>query len=857
MKRLIIASCVSFAVAVSSSEAASAQMVPRRDTTFEAALLDIVLAPVRAGTVSALRGDDRALLPVGPVLEILEVAYAVSADGVTTFTRPSDGMQIRVDRSTGSVQEGRTHRVPGGRFMVVRGEQTPLLDASLLATLLGVSMSVDWSELRVRVTNADSLPPLQRMRRVNRWAQVLAPQPRDPSTAAYRTLQRPLADGAMFDYLLSVPTQALRRNAVFSTALGASVLGGSLEAFAAGNVNAGPREVTGSWLGVWRANPWMTQLRLGDGLTSGPRARAVRGVTVGNTPFLRPLEYGTLPVSVRGDSAWEVESYVNGRLVRVDTLRGRDASIPMLARYGSNVIDRIAYGPLGEVRRTEQLLSLTADEILPAGALEYGVSVGECQFGRCAQTANIDLRAGLASRLSARVGVEGEVDSSRRVVAQPYVGATWLAPGAMTVSGSLLTRSEATASLRWQPTLQRGAVIAQSHRMRDVPFSDVVRGAAGDRTDASAFARLPWWDDAMLVSASWRDDRSALGATNRARIGVGLRTAFGQLYPYAEAHRRREPDAREARTRAYGLSLYSLPTRRLGSLAAGTWLSATAEWRDNAQRFVTGTVARSLGNHLRLDATVTAGAGSGPVFGLRFYGDIGVARLISSNTLSADSKATGSHQVQGSVYVDPRRGRMVLAHGPLLQRSGVRGQVYLDMNANGRLDREEMPLAGVVVRVGGVAAVTDSDGWFLTTDVLPFEPVLVQIETASLESPLWVATVERLMLEPAPNSARRVDIPILPGGVVEGQVTLAGAGAPAALAGVDVRLESVGTNRVMTVTTFSDGAFAFLGVAPGRYRIRLDSPLWAGAASDTFDVKPVANGDRIRGLLVRAMRRSP
>ena len=71
-----------------------------------------------------------------------------------------------------------------------------------------------------------------------------------------------------------------------------------------------------------------------------------------------------------------------------------------------------------DARRTEQLLSLTADEILPAGALEYGMSVGECQFGRCAHTANIALRAGVASRLSARVGVEGEVDSSRHVIAR-------------------------------------------------------------------------------------------------------------------------------------------------------------------------------------------------------------------------------------------------------------------------------------------------------------------------------------------------------------------------------------------------------------------------------------------------------
>ena len=852
MKRIVTTTCAVAATILFSAHAAGAQDVGARDTTIETALLDIVLAPVRSGTVTALRAGDRALLPVAAVLDILEVANTTSETGVVMFTRPSDGTAIRIDRSDRSVQEGRARRVLAERFMESRGDQT-LVDAGVLAGLVGVTMNVGWSELQVRVTDADSLPPIQRLHRSSRWARLLSPGPAPLAPDEYRPLDRPFADGAMLDYIFSSPTQGPFRTSAFSTSLGASLFGGSLEAFASGPVEGNGHTVTASWLGVWRENPSVTQLRIGNGLTTGPRPRTVNGFSVGNAPFLRPLEYGTLPVAIRGDSGWEVESYVNGQLVRVDTLHGRNATIPMLARYGSNVIDRIAYGPTGEIRRSQQLLALTAEDLLPAGRFEYGVSGGECQFERCRGTANVDLRYGVTSRFSMRGGLESESDSSHRYVAAPYIGGAYLAPADLTVSGSVLARGEVTGALRWQPSVDQGIVLQRTHQMDNIPFTDVVRGSIRDVTNASAFSQLPWWDKRVQGSAVLLDARSESNSSQSARLGLGVQTEFGQIYPYTEALRLESGNV-TTHTSVLGVSVYTLPTRQLGSALDGTWLSATAEWRGDGQRFITTTAARSINDRFRLDMSLTAQANGAPVYGIRFYGDLGKARLLSSNTVTG-GQATGSQQLYGSVFVDPHRQRATFTNGPLLDRGGVSGQVYLDMNANGRMDADEQPLVGVTVRVGGVAAVTDSNGFFLTTDVLPFEPVLVQLETASLESPLWVGAFERLMLEPSPNSVRRVDIPVLPGGVVEGRLVRAGADSTQELSGVDIKLEAIGSDRSMTVTTFTDGSFAFLGVAPKRYRLLVESGVWRSTETPVIEVKAAANGDRVRGIVLRATQR--
>ena len=128
--------------------------------------------------------------------------------------------------------------------------------------------------------------------------------------------------------------------------------GGSLEILAqsVGPAAAGQVHVDGSWIGVWRDNRWLKQLRLGDAPSSGPRVRALRGFAITNAPFVRPSLLGALRYAGTLQPGWSVEAYRGGDLVAYDSTDATGGfAIDLPVRYGENPVDFIAYGGFGHV----------------------------------------------------------------------------------------------------------------------------------------------------------------------------------------------------------------------------------------------------------------------------------------------------------------------------------------------------------------------------------------------------------------------------------------------------------------------------------------------------------------------------
>ena len=97
---------------------------------------------------------------------------------------------------------------------------------------------------------------------------------------------------------------------------------------------------------------------------------------------------GTLPPD------WSVEAYRAGQLVGFDSVgpSGR-YSLTLPVQYGENPVDFVAYGPFGEVRTFNRTFR-ALPSMVPAGAVEYAVSAGECRAWSCDAGANLDLRYG-------------------------------------------------------------------------------------------------------------------------------------------------------------------------------------------------------------------------------------------------------------------------------------------------------------------------------------------------------------------------------------------------------------------------------------------------------------------------------
>jgi hypothetical protein len=171
------------------------------------------------------------------------------------------------------------------------------------------------------------------------------------------------------------------------------------------------------------------------------------------------------------------------------------------------------------------------------------------------------------------------------------------------------------------------------------------------------------------------------------------------------------------------------------------------------------------------------------------------------------------------VLYNPTRRQVALAAGPSLQRAGVAGHVFLDSNGNGLRDIGEEPLPDVRVRVGNISAVSDSQGEYRVWDQLPYEPVLVVMDSLTLSSPLWTPSYSAISVELGPNEFRMIDLPVAPAGVIEGRVLRDTPTGPVGQAGATLYVTNRRTGARLSVVTFSDGDFYLMGVKPGEYDI--------------------------------------
>jgi hypothetical protein len=161
----------------------------------------------------------------------------------------------------------------------------------------------------------------------------------------------------------------------------------------------------------------------------------------------------------------------------------------------------------------------------------------------------------------------------------------------------------------------------------------------------------------------------------------------------------------------------------------------------------------------------------------------------------------------------------------------------------------------VRLRAGYVTAVSDSNGRYRVWDLPSFEPVLVAVDSATLASPLWLPAYGSVSVETGPNRFRELDLPIVPGGVIEGRVMRETPAGAVPVPGATLRLRRRGTQEERSLTTFSDGAFYLMGVKPGGYELTVDAGdlerLGLTANPLAFALEAEAEGATVSGLELR------
>jgi hypothetical protein len=835
-----------------------AQQAPR-DTAPEPVVIDVRIGRITGATVQAYRVRSEVLLPLSQFCQLAEIRHRLTPDGRLEATIDPGNLTIIIDPRRDSMVYG-DRRVRIEREFIRYDASPPELyvGSERLGDLLGLTFAVDWSDLSATVIDPAGLPIARRLRReAAREAYLRRPDALHPDVTL--GLQRPSWDGVVVDYSLFSPSSDPVAGSTYSLGLGADLGGGSLELLAqsVGPADEGRVHVDASWTGVWRDDRWIKQLRLGDVPSSGPRSRAIEGIMLTNAPFVRPSLVGALRYAGTLEPGWSVEAYRGGDLVAFDSA---DASggfaIALPVRYGENPVDFVAYGPFGEIREFNRTYRVI-NELLPARQFEYGISGGRCPQPNflCRATANLDLRYGATPRWTLQGGLDQYWRDSLPNRTHPYVSLIGNPSNAWAVESEVIGAGLARGDLRYEPSVDLRLEGEYVHFVHDSASVLTVPGRRNQLT-VSGFWRPQashgfFFFDGLLERIS-----SDAGPATRARIGASIQTDELRLLPYVRTEDgliAGAPGAQGTGTREFaGVSTFIMPRPRWGLFLSQTLIRTNTEIERQAglvswSAFAAHPVARGI----RLEIGTSWLRGAGVTYTVNVTSYLSAMRAVTSMSAAPGQPITGSQFVQGSVLWDRRTERLGVAPGPSLERSGLAGHVFLDLNANGIRDPGEPAIVNARVLVGSLSARTDSSGAYRVWDLVPFEPVMVSIDSLSLDSPLLVPLFARTSIVPGPNRFRSLDIPVVESGVIEGRVSRNGAG----VGGVTLTLTDRNRGTQRTLVTFNDGGFYLMGVKPGDYELTVDPRVLDALAADAeplrFSLVPTANGIGRDGLEVR------
>jgi hypothetical protein len=785
-------------------------------------LFDVVAAGLPQSSISVLvtpRG--KFLLPVQAVLDPLAVPYRIATDsGVLRITRPggigtaslwwTDPRRLEVAAMT-PLDSDDVH-VDGARVFVA---------ANRLAQLIEGAVDVDIATLSIEVRREGGFPAQIKLdaRQRRRGEATLASDDEDEPTGVPF---RGRSGAGVMEWAMGGPLKPSNAPSTVDLRGGMGLLGGMLQMHgmmsvgaADGGFDVSNRELT--YRRVFPGRRWMRQVQLGSVLSEGAEARPMQGITLTNAPFVRGLRFDDVAFSRPLPPGWEYEVYEGARLVGfADDSRSTPMSIPL--RYGTTPLRVRLYGPAGEIVESSVSYVIPVEQ-LRGGEWQYAAGAGRC-VQQCSGVWYADLRHGITPTLTVQAGADAQRDSSWGSL-RPYGAVSFLPAAGWTaglqarrgsyVRGSVQSFTEARVS----GDVNAGLNMPGEGGVTITPDADATWFAQSTMRIRGIVPRMP--QRALLLSTRLEAPRHGgegrwdVSAT--APMGVGMLEVGLQSDPFASADTSvpRAKLVRIAPTIWLGDGIFRRLAYPVVRLEAGMQRGGLAQWEGNVslqpgRGFVSVGVRHAPGQ-LGTQLTVSGSYA------------LGLGRVIGRVVRHGD-QLDGGYSASGAVAFGSVRHATPLEYGGL-GLSGIEGHVYRDVDGDGRFGGADEPVSGAAVRVGGLVTRTDARGRYSMWNVLPYEAVNVRIDTLSLEDPGWVPSLPARALRPSPQQYTQVEF-----GLVRTR-ELTGALAPdtslATTAGVGVELRDADGGATYTARTFSDGAFYFSRVRPGRYRLTLSA----------------------------------
>lgn len=804
---------------------------------------------------------ERAYLPVIGIFNFLKLKTEFLPDQSLIrgfFLRPDT--LYTIDGVKGEIRVGSRSLIVGGADYFVT-EKDVFLRSDLFQKIFGLNLVYAPRRVSVSLTTNLRLPVFAERERERRHARFLSAKSL-PSPTLSLGQERLLLGAGRLDWRFNTAfTKGVMPNGSYFARFGGQLLFGDaqIQITQQARKPINKNLIRGQEKYVFLDNPYLHQVILGDIISEGVIPFDVLGVEVTNRPGARRLlftrETFTEDIGSRRDVDVSTGAGLQAFGKSLDDGR-YNFDVPLM--YGINGITLQSYDSWGYETAQQYRINVPT-ELLPPGQFEYSVIAGKLRSMDYDRYENATLSWGVNSNFTLLGRGEYYHNDQLRQKFYPTMALYGRITNNLTGAASVTPSATSRASLSLVFPSLAGGTLTYVNYGRNSIFN-----ASGALSETQLDMLMPFaLGDAYFT---WRAVGHQTNFTDSRERGLqlGLSASIYTIQPsIISTYTRLDPYSTTGSPYERWETTVDLAAR----MRADFIFRALAQYEHKSRKleYVTLDWGRNFGNQwlfqLFLERNFIV---SSTYYGLRFAYYFPFARF--QNVVSKSSEATDLFHlrqiIDGSALFSTSTGDFFFQNNP--NRVGFGAllvQPFLDLNNNGVQDAGESEIPQVHVtaateisrrtlgRVG-----TDEIG---TLTALPYQKYLVYIETPKLENPLWMPLYTALDVVTEPNHVRRVDLPIIVGGIVRGSVLRAVKQQP--LEGATVHLRSVALVAgkpafERTMKTFSTGEYEFESVPPGQYVVTLDDEelralgIQAEPASREIDIVSKPDGDIVENV---------
>jgi hypothetical protein len=722
------------------------------------------------------------------------------------------------------------------------------LRLDLYKEFFGLEMQFDFSLLRVLLPLRDDLPAFQKIKREHQ-RDKLERQQKALRDVLDLPRQRSYVKGGVLDWRVSASPVG-GSGQYYDYSLGGMLLGGDLSVQGGGSTTEtfDPNQFQYRWHYFFDNSKYFTQADVGEFYTGGSLAKGLRGVKITNEPQVQRRYFQTLNLSDSLGDGWEVELYVDNRLVdyAVTGPQGRyDFAVDVV--YGASDIVVKMYGPNGELRTSERNMRVPYN-LIPKGELEYTAAVGE-GMGRYEDRGYLQSSAyyGVLKRLTTGASVDMPLGSREDDQFSGSLEATFQAATALTFGGSVSPNNSIVFDGNFsQPSFIN--VSAGYARYFENPVINPTLQKQRLHLSLSAPLRVGSHYMGLRYFLS-RDEFEGFQTTN---MNYGLSASiqpfyvnYNGRYKILTSPSRHSSELASQLIATVGLYSWFRPQFRIDYNHTENSLTRYGVFLSK-RLFRTGQMSLSFERNVQASLNQF-------MVTFNFYTSF---VEVSSRTMVSGDRVSMSQIQHGSARFDQDSKRLIFDRRTGVGYGSAVVRPFFDANYNGVFDSHEQVLSGLRAKIAGAAGKPMGDNNVFYYDRLrPYDNYVVQIDEYSLDNPLLKPSNENYRVTLNPNVVTAIDVPIVSASEINGSVVRATpGGGTTGVSGVKVVIINTSRDILTEVSTFVDGEYYYLGLLPGTYRAYVDPGQLQRLGyvcepeSVSFEIKPREGGEVIDNI---------